>query len=117
MAEEATESSRAVFGVKRASILFLLPNFDIVKSFVPDYMHSVLLGVTRQFVNLWMDTQAMENLSILRKLLSLMGCYAYIKPPDEIRCLPRPLRLRTESSGKHQNLNFFAYLFTNNFDA
>ena len=34
----------------------LVPKFDVVTGFVIDYMHCVLLGVTRQFVTMWFDS-------------------------------------------------------------
>jgi len=43
-------------GVKGASVLLLLEEFHIIKSFVPDYMHSVLLGVVKTFVEAWFDS-------------------------------------------------------------
>ncbi|GBM29261.1 hypothetical protein AVEN_21724-1, partial [Araneus ventricosus] len=45
-AEEASLTGKAVHGVKGPTELMkLYPNFDLVQSFVPDYMHAVLLGV------------------------------------------------------------------------
>ena len=90
-AEQAQTLMKPVKGVKGASICALLPNFDVVQSFTPDYMHCVLLGVTRQFVNLWTDScnhkqpYYIKNLSAVDKLLKS------IKPPDEICRLPRTL--------------------------
>jgi len=37
------------------SILIDLPNIDIVKSFVLDYMHLTCLGVTKKMILLWID--------------------------------------------------------------
>ena len=45
-------------GVKGATVLMLLPKFDLICSFVPDYMHCVLFGVVRQFVSLWLDSSS-----------------------------------------------------------
>lgn len=55
-ATEAYHTTTVKHGVKGLSILLLLPLFDIVSGFIPDYMHCVLLGVCRQMVGLWMDT-------------------------------------------------------------
>ena len=55
-AEKALNSDKTIKGVKGSSLLMqLYPHFDMIEGFVPDYMHSVLLGVTRQFVNLWLS--------------------------------------------------------------
>lgn len=43
-------------GVKKASILMRLSVFNIVTSFVPDYMHCVLEGVVKQFIKHWSDS-------------------------------------------------------------
>ena len=31
------------------------PNFDVVKGMVTDYLHCVLLGVTKTLLNSWLD--------------------------------------------------------------
>jgi hypothetical protein len=43
------------FGVKKASLLLLLPRFDIINGFVYDYMHSALLGIARTFLCIWLN--------------------------------------------------------------
>jgi len=51
-AEQASMIGKPVQGVKGASLLTLLPSFDIVHCFIPECMYCVLLGVVCQFVNL-----------------------------------------------------------------
>jgi len=77
--------------VKGASILLLLPNFDIVQSFVPDYMHSVLLGVVRQFINLWTDSCSHSQPFYIKNIQAVDRLLKTIKIPDEIHRLPRSL--------------------------
>jgi len=48
----------------------LVPNFDVARGFVPDYMHSVLLGVVRQFVFLWCDSTDSDKPFYLGRSLS-----------------------------------------------
>ncbi|PWA27313.1 hypothetical protein CCH79_00021020, partial [Gambusia affinis] len=89
-------------GVKGHSPLLLLPSFDVVKGFIPDYMHCVCLGVVPEFVNLWLDPLygrkpfhlSPQSLKNLDKALST------IQPPDEIRQRPRRLseRMHWEAS-------------------
>ncbi|GBN42842.1 hypothetical protein AVEN_5111-1 [Araneus ventricosus] len=56
-AEEALATDKSVKGVKGTSVLMnLYPNFDMVDGFIPDYMHCVLLGVTRQLVCLFVES-------------------------------------------------------------
>jgi len=54
-AVEADSKNVAVCGVKGLSILYAVPGFDIILGFNPECMHSVMLGVVRQFVGLWLD--------------------------------------------------------------
>lgn len=44
-----------VNGVKGVSLLMLLPVFNIIRSFPPEYMHCVLLGVVKLFLSTWID--------------------------------------------------------------
>jgi hypothetical protein len=46
----------SVYGVKGGpSLMSLVPSFDLVRGFSPNYMHSFLLGVVRQLVSLWFE--------------------------------------------------------------
>jgi len=91
-AVEAYEEKKCVFGVKGPSILSLIPKFDIVHGFYPDYMHSVLLGVVRQFLNLWFDSHSnLKPYYLGRKLSPIDDALLAIKPPSEIKRLPRSL--------------------------
>ena len=71
-------------GVKGPTELMkLYPNFDLVTSFVPDYMHAVLLGVVRQIVNLWVQTSSNE-FSLNKKSLKVLNQrISNIKFPQE----------------------------------
>lgn len=71
------------------SLLYLLPFFDIIKGVVPDYMHCILLGIVKQFLNLWLTTTSepffMKDAKLVDEII-LSAC-----PPDEIRRVLRPL--------------------------
>lgn len=54
-ARQARKSATPKNGVKGLSLLSTLPLFDIVLGFVPENMHSVLLGVSRQLMDLWLN--------------------------------------------------------------
>ena len=90
-AEQAVLSKQTVQGVKGASMLNLLPNFDIVCCVVPDYMHCVLLGVVRQFVGLWTDSTSHNMTFYIRNIQAFDELLKSIKPPDEIHRLPRAI--------------------------
>lgn len=57
--QETLETGRPVFGVKKVSPLINLIGYDIIDSFVPDYMHNVNLGVVKQFAEYWFNTPHM----------------------------------------------------------
>ncbi|KAG0420800.1 hypothetical protein HPB47_003288 [Ixodes persulcatus] len=88
----ATLTGRPVNGVKGLSPLARLPHFDLVWGFSVDYMHSVLLGVTRIFTDyLFNSTNCREDFylgspsivaTVNQRLLS-------IRPPHTMTRLPR----------------------------
>ncbi|XP_037522067.2 uncharacterized protein LOC119399326 [Rhipicephalus sanguineus] len=82
-------------GVKGPSPLINLPAFDIVWSFSPDYMHCVLLGVTRQVMELWLSNVGapyyIGSPQLLQEIDERLCC---IKPPQCIPRLPRSVQLR-----------------------
>lgn len=81
-AHAAITQHQAVMGVKEPSPLFLIPRFDIIKCFVPEYMHSVCLCVTKQFVNLWCDARNSDLPFYIKPKDEEMK---KIKPPNEVR--------------------------------
>ncbi|KAL1429301.1 hypothetical protein MTO96_016458 [Rhipicephalus appendiculatus] len=90
----ASRLKTPVNGLKGVSPLVKLPHFDLVLGYTVEYMHSVLLGVTRQFADYWFDSlnsnepYYMGRPSTLRlinrRLLS-------IRPPHQFTRLPRTL--------------------------
>ncbi|XP_037502213.1 uncharacterized protein LOC119376472 [Rhipicephalus sanguineus] len=91
--ETAVKDGAPVHGVKTVSPLINLQQFNIVSGFVPDYMHCVLLGLGRQFLELWLEGTGREfyigrHLRIIdERLLSLT-------PPREVKRMPRSLKER-----------------------
>lgn len=80
-------------GVIGVSCLVALSGFDIIEGFGIDYMHCVLLGVTRKLLNYWLASSNWEKdfyigpkpRDILnRRILS-------IQPPSNIKRLPRSI--------------------------
>ena len=57
LAAEAAETKHPCKGVKGPSLLSLLPQFDIVRGMVPDYMHCICLGIVKQMATLWFDAK------------------------------------------------------------
>jgi hypothetical protein len=63
---------------------------------VVDYMHCVLLGVTRQFTALWFDSSYNDRPWYLGAYVNqLNDLFSAVKPPTEITRCPRPLTVRT----------------------
>ena len=94
-AEESLRSREPVHGVKEVSPLFLLPCFDMVDSWSPDYMHSVLLGVVRQVTNLIYDSGSHgKEFYLGTKLETCNSILLGMNPPQEISRSPQSLKER-----------------------
>lgn len=77
------------------SPLLNLPGFDIVWGFTPDYMHCVLLGGARQFIELWLSHVGAAYYIESPQLLSQIDeMFCHIKPPQNLPCLPRFVNVR-----------------------
>lgn len=59
-------------GVKGYSILSCVPLIDIGTCVLPEYMHSVLLGVVKQFIKLWLDKKGPWNIKKKVKILIII---------------------------------------------
>ncbi|XP_051797007.1 uncharacterized protein LOC127531520 isoform X1 [Acanthochromis polyacanthus] len=92
-ARQAERSDDTQNGVKGRSLLSNLPLFDIVLGFVPDYMHSVLVGVCKQLVCLWLDEVNATKVWYVGQHISQMDSRLLsLKPPLEIGRSSRSLR-------------------------
>lgn len=87
---KAERENTVVNGVKGVSLLMLLPIFNIITSFPPEYMHCVLLGVVKLFLLTWLNPKNCRKpwyigtkSQILDKRLS------EILPPCEITRTPQ----------------------------
>ena len=56
----AVEQDRTVHGVKGSPMLMKVPKFDIVKSFVTEYMHC-LQGIIKAMLSFWFDSRHHEE--------------------------------------------------------
>ena len=113
-AEIAVRSGLPEFGIKGPSIMSLVPNFDVARGFVPDYMHSVLLGVVRQFVFLWCDsTNSDKPFYLGRSLNKVDDALLNAKPPSNIKRLPRSILSRRywKASEWRNFLLFYSSIF------
>ena len=93
--EQAVQRSEPINGVKEISPLFLLPHFDMAKSWSPDYMHSVLLGVVLQVTNLIFDSgNHTKSFYLGNKVYLCDKVLLSMKPPQEISRSPRSISTR-----------------------
>lgn len=90
---EAVASGKLVFGVKRPSWLSVVPGYNMIEGDTVDYMHCVLLGVTKMLLKLWFDSVHSKELwycgnKIEEADLKLLQ----IKPPCSINRTPRSIQ-------------------------
>lgn len=91
----AYETKSIVNGFKSLSPLVLIPNFDIIKSVVIDYMHNSLLGVTNQMLNLIFDSENHKSdFYIGTQIKRVDKQYLLFKPFSDISRMPRSLQER-----------------------
>lgn len=90
IASKAEERNMVIKGVEGVSWVLLIPNFNIIKGFSPEYMHCVLLGVVRLFLMTWFDPQFNNKLYYLgRKKQTFDNRMKQILPPCEITRTPQ----------------------------
>lgn len=78
------------YGIKGPTALALLPSFNLVKGIAVDYMHCILLGVCRLLLRLWLNTEHHQSLWYIGGKTEEMDELLFkIKPPDEIKRVPR----------------------------
>lgn len=88
----AVENNTRVKGFHDVTPLAKLPWFDLVLGIVPDYMHGVLLGVTKQLLNLWLSPSKFKKPWFIgNKTKAIDKILKDMKPPDFIQRLPRQL--------------------------
>ncbi|XP_039681438.1 uncharacterized protein LOC120574969 isoform X1 [Perca fluviatilis] len=83
-------ATQAKKGVKGLSLLCELPFFDVVFGFVPEYLHSVLLGVSKQLMSLWLDRVNSEKPWYVGQHISKMD--------SRLLCLRSPLEKKENTS-------------------
>lgn len=90
--ETLQHAEREEKGVKRISNLCMIPFFNIILGLPGDYMHSVMLGVVRQFCNIWFNPQNRGKPYCFIDLLEQVGNYLLtFKPSIDVLRLPRKM--------------------------
>lgn len=88
----AATMDEPVFGVKGPCPLMKLSQFKMINGFIPEYQHSVCLGVTRQLSSLWFDSANSDASWYIGKQIKEVDIrLETIKPPVEITRTPRSI--------------------------
>ena len=88
----AVEKDKVINDVKGVTLTSLIPNFDVINSFVPEYMHCVLLGIVRLFLSAWLDSQMKDKLFYIgTKSHILEQRLLSIEPTSEMTRIPQTL--------------------------
>lgn len=89
---QKTGQNPHVKGIKGVSTLHAMIWFDIVNGIVPDYMHGILLCVTKQVLGLMiLSTNPDAAFFVEKHINSIDELLVKIKPTDAITRLPRKL--------------------------
>lgn len=90
------KKDKPYLGIKKKSPLLNLNMFKIIKGFVPDVMHSVFLGVCKQFAKHWFDDKkqkySVKNSNSSCKIID--DLLSKIKVPKQIDRLSRKFKDR-----------------------
>jgi len=98
-----------VCGVKGYSWFMFIPGFDIIEGVVVDYMHSVLLGLTKMLMGLWFEkAHAAECWSISRRVEEIDRRLLNISPPN---CISRAPRSNSKDYAHWKASEFWSFLF------
>jgi hypothetical protein len=100
-AVESVNTSSSVHGIKGPSFLMCIRSFEYVKGTCIDYMHGVLLGITKLLLKLWISPSfAKEDFSVASLSEVIDSRLLQIKPPSFITRVPRA---HISNSGKRRN--------------
>ena len=79
--------------MKGPSCLEIIPKFDIIRGMSFEYMHCVLLGVTRLLLKLWFNSKHHKELWYLgTSIKDIDVLLMSLTPPDEMKRTPRSLQ-------------------------
>jgi len=87
--KKATKRNIIIKGVKGRFVISALPLIDLGTCFIPEYMHSVLLGVVKQFMVLWFEKTGDWN--VKHCMAKIDARLLNILPPDTFSRLPRSI--------------------------
>lgn len=90
---KALETDTVINGIKGPTFLQCLQYYDLVDGVCIDYMHGVLLGVTKLLMNLWFSSEKSSEFFSVSSLVDLVDKrIKNIKPPNSITRVPRSIK-------------------------
>ena len=99
--------------MKGPSTLSIVPKFDLVRGVAMDYMHCVLLGVTRLLLRLWFDSSHHREPWYIGKGVAKVDAeLCAIRPTNEIPRTPRSIQATVKywKGITHYTLSYTAWL-------
>lgn len=88
----ARNEGKRIDGFFGENVFMYLPYFSMTKNVTIDYMHGVLLGVTKKFLDIWFDSKHSQNAWYIGdKIKEVDAILKKIKPPYFIHRRPRIL--------------------------
>ena len=81
-AMEAGTKAKPCMGFKGSSSLCFLDLLSVTTGMVPDYMHCVLLGITKTLSQKWFSSAHNKNEYYIGASLKAVSCRLQSKPPD-----------------------------------
>jgi len=89
---QARQTGSRIEGFLGESVLWYLPYFSFVNNIVIDYMHGILLGVTKKFLDYWFDSKFKDQpFYIGKNMIDIDKLMRQIQPLYVIHRLPRIL--------------------------
>ena len=89
-ARKAEEILKPIFGIKGFSMLM---KFITIHHVPIDYLHAILQGITKQFLECWINSEYSDHRFYLGNNIADIDAYLLnIKPLHEFRSTPRPIR-------------------------
>lgn len=91
--DEVFKDGNERFGIMGKSVFVSLCGFDIIRSFPPDYMHAILLGVMKQMWTMWTESEYHKQpFYIGNKIDEVEKRMLSFRPPSSFSRYPRKLK-------------------------
>lgn len=92
-ANTALNENKVINGIKGPTFLQRLKYYDLAAGVCIDYMHGVLLGVTKLLLTLWFSTEKSTEIFSVHKSVEFVDKrLTDIKPPNSISRVPRSIK-------------------------